>query len=69
MGHGIVTPAAQQPLGASALATALWLQCTSSSSSVAAGYHLFYPARNQASTGRDGELGFIMPGGSGESEP
>ena len=45
-----------------ALATALGLQCTSSSSSVAAGHQLFYLARNQVSTQRIGELGFITLG-------
>ena len=49
-----------------ALVTALWLQCTSSSSSVAAVYQLFYPARNEVSTQRVGELRFIMPAGSEE---
>ena len=41
-------------------------QCTSSSSSVAAVYQLFYPVRNQASTRRVGELRFITPAGSEE---
>ena len=47
-----VTTSALQPQGrsVSALVTALWLQCTSSSSSVAAVYQLFYQARNEAST-------------------
>ena len=63
-----VTAAAQQPCAhsVSTLATALWLSCTSSSSSVAAVYPLFYPERNQASTQRVGELRFIMPAGSEE---
>ena len=63
-----VTAAAQQPHGCSvsALATTLWLQCTSSSSSVALVYQLSYPARNQASTQKVGELRFIMPAGSEE---
>ena len=50
----------------SALATAPWLSHTSSSSSVAAVDQLFYPARNQASTRRVGELRFITPAGSEE---
>ena len=33
---------------------------------MAAVYQLFYPARNQASTRRVGELRFIMPAGSEE---
>ena len=50
----------------SALATALWLYCTSSSSSVAAVDQIFYPERNQVSTWRVGELRFITPVGSEE---
>ena len=50
----------------SVLATALWLSCPSSSSSVAAVDQLFDPARNQASTWRVGELRFMTPVGSEE---
>ena len=49
------------------LPSSLELQCISSGDSpVAAVDQLFYPARNQASTRRVGELRFITPAGSEE---
>ena len=39
---------------------------SSSDSPVAAVFQLFYPGRNQVSTGKVGEFTFIMPAGSEE---